>query len=106
MLLIWVQSAFALDPRAKACGAGPWPTLATFEVAEERLVRQHLPHMKGAPELNTDDPAYVVLFDGSIDLPIVGFGKVKSTPQTGVLCVYVRSVPEYYVDVDVTGWYR
>src|SRR6478672_939638 len=85
-VLVLAQSAFALDPRAKACGAGPWPTLATFEVPQARLVRQHLPHMKGAPELNTDSPAYVVLFDGPIDLPVVGFGNsVKPTRQTGVI---------------------
>ena len=102
------QSALGLDPRAKACGADKWPAMGTFEVASANQVRAHIPRMAPAPELDSaTGPAYVVLFKGPVELPVSHFVKpVTPTRYTGVICVVVNSVPEYYADVDTTGWSR
>jgi hypothetical protein len=104
VLTLWAQSAAGLDPRARACGAESWPVLGTFEVARVDEVGQHLPHMKPAPELNGSIPAYVVLFDGPIELPRPRFVHGEAHAETGVICVFVNGVPGFYTDVDIRGW--
>jgi hypothetical protein len=106
VLVLWTQSALGLDARAKACGADNWAMLSTFEVAHASEVRQHLPRMKPAPELEVSAPAYVVLFRDAIDLPQVRFNRAVVKSETGVICVFVNGVPEFYTDVDVTGWFK
>ena len=104
--LVVTRSAFSLDPRAKSCGADTWSVLGTFEVAQANQVRAHIPRMGAAPELDISSaPAYVVLFRGPIELPTSHFVKPAMPPSySGVICVFVNSVPEYYTDVDTTGW--
>jgi hypothetical protein len=74
--------------------------------------------MKLSPELETDDPAYVVVFAGTVSMGIAGAPAaqaedgtvpaaiepiVRETALTGVVCVVTDGSPTYYSSVDTSG---
>ncbi len=92
-------AAFAGDPRMTACYAGAGEVEAAFEMRHARDYQRHLPGMLRSPELEVDDPAFVVIFVGEVSLPRIG-------PASGdgqIVCVLVGDTPNVYVGVDTTG---
>jgi hypothetical protein len=79
--------------------------LGMLAVAHASEVRQHIPNMAKAPELDSDAPAFVVLFDGPVPLPFTGAPPGPSGLPTGVVCVVVEGERIYYVNVDTSGWH-
>jgi hypothetical protein len=75
------------DPRFEACGGTEGNVDATVAF-RARDVRDHFPLMGEAPELESDDPAFAVVF---------AEGEGPPVPVTG----QVRPVTNVYVDVDV-----
>ena len=87
-------------------------------MAHARDYRTHIPRMGRAPELETDDPAFVVIFRGSVTLPEVGApppagsgdapvsqgSGVAAVAETGVICVVTDGQPDFYTNVDWTGY--
>lgn len=104
--VIWAQGVLGGDARARACGADTNATVATFSVPAANQVRNHLPHMHAAPELDlSSSPAYVVLFRDPVELPVMGFsGSVTARTYSNVVCVFVDGRPEFYSNVDTSGW--
>lgn len=99
-----------LDPRAAECFVTPAgsiaPILGMFAVDHASQVREHIPKMGISPELDeSQESAFVVLFDGPVDLPFTGAPPGPSGPASGVVCVVVGDQPNLYVNVDTTGWH-
>lgn len=92
-------AAFAGDPRMDACFAGAGEVEAAFEMRQARDYRRHLPRMLRAPELEVDDPGFVVVFAGDVSL-----GGVGPRPATGkYVCILVADTPNVYEGVDTDG---
>jgi hypothetical protein len=103
------QPTASVDPRAELCGAGTLgPVLGMFAVDHASEIRTHIPNMLKSPELDDSEaPAFVVMFDGPVHLPVVG-GPGSGTPPpagyAGVVCVALDLQPILYTNVDTTGW--
>lgn len=70
--------------------------------------------MGANPELRSDDPAFIVVYDGPVSLmaayapPPMPNGQLSQTQTirttyTGVVCVVIKNVPIVYADVDLAG---
>jgi hypothetical protein len=93
-------AAFAGDPRMDACFAGAGDVEAAFEMRHARDYQRHLPGMLRSPELEVDDPGFVVVLAG--DVGVGGNGGPR--PETGKsVCVLVGATPNLYTGVDVAG---
>jgi len=93
-------AAFAADPRMEACFGGAGEVEAAFEMRHARDYQRHLPGMLRSPELEVDDPGFVVVFAGEVR---VG-GNGGPPPETGKsVCVLVGETPNLYTGVDVAG---
>ena len=112
LLVASLQIVSASDPREALCPAGKH--LSTFSVVASRNIWAHLPKMGANPELRTDDPAFVVVYDGPVDLmaayapppmPRMGLSQtqVMETTYEGVVCVVLNNQPIVYADVDLAG---
>lgn len=107
LMLIYVQAVSGADPRLRACGgASPGVKVrVSFAMTHARDFQAHYPHALKTPELNTDEPAYVVDFDGSVNVRFTG--NPRSEPRQGpyhnVVCVFAQGIPNWYYDVDKTG---
>jgi len=80
---------------------------------------KHLPHLGISPEFESDAPAYVVVFEGNVEiagvgapLPIDAAGNTIPQPEgaangirgiADVICIVVDGEPNYYGPVDKTG---
>lgn len=92
-------AAFAGDPRLDACFAGAGEVEAAFEMPHARDYQRHLPRMLRSPELEVDEPGFVVVFAGDVRA-----GAVGPRPESGkYVCVLVGDTPNLYSGVDVTG---
>lgn len=109
---VLVIGASAADPRLRECGGtGGARVEAAFSMAHASDFWDHFPNALGAPELRSDLPAYVVVFNGPVDLLLAG--NPRGGTQSGlstrqfvdVVCVLVGGVPNFYVDVDTTGYH-
>lgn len=93
-------AAFEGDPRMAACFSEAGQVEAAFEMRHARDYQRHLPAMPRSPELEVDDPGFVVIFTG--DVQIGGAG--GPAPTTGkYVCVLVGATPNLYSGVDVMG---
>jgi hypothetical protein len=96
----------AIDPadaRLHACEAGPEPShqvSAAFAVDEARHISTRIPALGSAPELQTDDPAIVVIIPGPVTIASWGG---SSRQSRNAVCVLIHGEPIYYLDVDLTG---
>ncbi len=102
---------------ADACRLPGEKTLATFTMRRAADYRRHLPNMRLAPELDDDEPAMVVVYDGPVRMPPTTGGVPWVDPTTGlivtfppddgiesgVVCVVHRGEPNWYFNVDSTG---
>jgi len=103
-------AAFAGDPRLARCGVPPATASHAFEMAHARDYRRHLPATLLAPELDVDDPAFVVVFDGPHPGGVLGGVGASTSNQPGNhdMCVLVGHDPatatlNIYGNVDVSG---
>jgi hypothetical protein len=105
-------AAFAGDPRLARCVASVLTALDVFEMAHARDYRLYLPAMLLAPELDVDDPAFVVVYRGQNPVPYTGPSGVGPRPSLAPghhdMCVLVgpdavTAVLNNYDDVDTTG---
>ena len=92
-------AAFAGDPRLAACFAAAGEVQAAFEMRHARDYQRHLPRMLRSPELEVDDPGFVVVFAG--DVPLVGVSRLSGPGK--VVCILVGDTPNLYDDVDISG---
>jgi amino acid transporter len=104
------------DPRLSTCTRGVAGSVqASFAMAHARDYKVHLPHMKLSPELETDVPAYVVVFSGATSIGYVGAPAPQADDNaipsyleplvsqgvfSGVVCVVTNGSPTYYSSVD------
>jgi hypothetical protein len=101
--------AYAADPRFEACGGMIADVIGAFEMAQARDYRRHFPAMLETPELDVDDPAFVVVFRGAV--PFVRGGVPGVTPSARAaglrdVCVLLGTdlaSATYYSGVDPAG---
>ena len=108
---------FAGDARYDRCGGGTVPTRYAFELAEARDYRDHLPAMERTSELELDQPALVVVFEGNgpfVSRPTLEPGASGTRPPAPTarpgrydVCIYVgqggRGELNYYREVPIAG---
>lgn len=111
--------ALGVDPRLKTCTDGVKGSVqASFAMAEARDYKGRVPRMKLSPELETNEPAFVVVFAGAVSLGVAGAPgpqtdesagaaalepAIRQAEFTGVVCVVMDGFPTYYSNVDVSG---
>lgn len=106
---------FEDDARFGRCGGGTVPTRYAFEIARTRDYRDFLPEMPRTSELELDDPALVVIFEGVgpfVSTPTARPGasavpQRTSAPGIHDVCIYVGEAGQgqlnYYRDVPIGG---
>ena len=102
------------DPRIDFCPIGDNRVEAAFAIDRARDYREHLRLMGRSPELETDEPAFVVIFEGPGDFVVQqappGPGGVAKppaapgSPSEWLVCVIVGTSPNVYTGVDIAGW--
>lgn len=118
-LLVYLGSvgiALGQDPREDLCPIEGNKIAASFEMPSARDYSRYIPRMLRSPELETDSPAFVVVFDGPTRLNVGGSvagsdGDRQAAPAnsgeySGVVCVVVDNDATVYTDVDITAWQR
>lgn len=104
-------AAFAGDPRLAACFGAAGPVEFAFEMPRARDYQRHFPAMLLAPELDVDDPGFVVVFASGAEL-LVGLSGPpgatgEATPSAGPnersVCVLVGDTRNLYSNVDISG---
>lgn len=108
-------AAFAGDARFARCGGGTVPTRYAFEVERARDYRAHLPAMSEAAELELDQAALVVVFEGVgpfVSVPTAPPGGTPRPVRTALpgrhdVCIYVGEAGagqlSYFRDVPIAG---
>ena len=104
-------AAFAGDPRLAACFGGTGQVQYAFEMTHARDYRRYLPNMGLAPELDVDDPAFVVVFGAGVspNVGVLGAPGASTGPQTApppsprYVCILLADTPNLYSGVDITG---
>jgi hypothetical protein len=91
------------DPRLGACGGPVGNVRVAFDLDHARDLWAHIPGFLGAPELEVDDPAHVVVYDGPVAIDITGRPRAHG-PQTfdHVVCVAIHGEQTYYSSVDLS----
>ena len=106
--------ANATDPRVARCLGSRGEVVAAFEVARaSQVMGEVFPNAGRAPELDVDTPAFVVVFDGPVDLGDLRRLAPVAPGQPGpprfgdsVVCVLVDGQPSVYSDVGLRDWRR
>jgi hypothetical protein len=102
-----VGSVKGTDPRLGAC-AGPVSNVrVAFDLAHARDLWAHIPGFLGAPELEIDKPAHVVVYDRPLQIDGPGRPQLpngSSGPRTAsnVVCVEIAGETTYYTSVDLS----
>ncbi len=96
-------AAFADDPRVGACFGDTAPVEFVFEMPHARDYQRHLPNMLLAPELDVDEPGFVLIFAAGAHPMTEPAASMPTDPTHRTICVLVRETPSIYDDVDVTG---
>lgn len=109
-------AAFAGDPRLGRCFGGVATPEYVFVMPHARDYQRHFPAMGLSPELDVDDPAFVVVFAADVArnaFPLTGghgAGGPQATPEPSpgdgserFVCIVVGDTPNLYEGVDITG---
>jgi hypothetical protein len=104
-------AAFAGDPRLASCFGGAGEVQYAFEMTHARDYQRYLPNMLLAPELDVDDPGFVVVFGSGVtpNVGLLGAPGASRGPQTApppshrYVCIVVGDTPNLYSDVDIDG---
>jgi hypothetical protein len=108
------KPSLALDPRGVSCASAvSGPIKDQFPLDRASDYRTRFPKMGFSPELETTQPAFVVLYEGPVSVAVVGgpppqnedgsIGEGPSVEQRsfgGVICVVTEAGPTIYVNVD------
>jgi hypothetical protein len=95
-----------------ACAGEATGVIAAFPISRARDFWKHFPAAGKAPELEVDDPAFIVVYDGVHEFPHMGRfrgpGETAPPRQRRVgftdLCVFVAGSPNVYTDVPTVGF--
>jgi hypothetical protein len=91
------------DPRLGACGGPIGNVRAAFDLAHARDLWNHIPGFLGAPELEIDDPAHVVVYDAPMKMDITGKPRASGRQTFDhVVCVAIHGDQTYYSSVDLS----
>jgi hypothetical protein len=100
------------DPRFKSCGGESQPVLMAFPLDHARDYLKAFPNMGYSPELQVDQPAFVVVFDGPWHGARLGgrFAPSSGTPAptptrppgTNDMCIWLEGYPIYYAEIDTS----
>jgi hypothetical protein len=99
-------------PGFSACAGEATGVIAAFPISRARDFWKHFPAAGKAPELEVDDPAFVVVYDGIHEFPLMGnprrAGETAPPRQRRVgftdLCVFVGGSTIVYSDVSTVGF--
>jgi hypothetical protein len=96
------------DARLGQCFGTPEDMEFVFEMNHARDYRSHLPRMGRSPELEVDEPAFVVVYRDGWQGPMSGgaLGGERESPTPGLrfVCVLVQGGdPNLYSNVDIDG---
>jgi hypothetical protein len=97
-------------PGFSACGGEATGVIAAFPIRRARDFWKHFPAAGKAPELEVDDPAFVVVYDGVQRFPHMGNPRGETAPprqeRSGFtdLCVFVGGSTNIYTDVSTVGF--
>ncbi len=95
-------AAFAGDPRVAACFGDTAPVEFVFEMPHAHDYQRHLPNMLLAPELNVEEPGFVVIYAAGAH-PMTGPAEsMPLGPDHRTICVLVSDMPSVYDDVDIS----
>jgi hypothetical protein len=108
ILVVATGTVFGIDPRLAKCGGTHHPVRAAFALVHASDFAAHFPRAGDMPELAANPaPAFVVVFDGPVVLPYVGFdtgGPPREiVPDNNVVCVFVDNDQTWYTNVNLTG---
>jgi hypothetical protein len=111
-IAILVSGVAAQDPRLEQCGANiPGnKVLTSFELPRARDFWSRFPTAGRAPELETDQPAFVVVFNGPASHFVVGTWIAGQDPDVRLglsektVCVVAGSEVNVYANVDMAGF--
>jgi hypothetical protein len=103
--------AFAGDPRLAACFGAAGPVEFAFEMPRARDYQRHFPAMLLSPELDVDEPAFVVVFAIGAELHVglsgppgaTGAATPSAGPNERSVCILVGDTPNLYSNVDISG---
>ena len=105
--------AAAVNAQLTACGANSLgnKVLVSFELGRARDFWTRFPNAGRAPELELDESAFVLVFDGPathvlLTNPTTAGQSQRLSPRTrdSVVCVVVGGVPNLYSNVNETGF--
>jgi hypothetical protein len=103
------------NPRFASCGGGSDGVVAAFPVSHASDIKAHIPRMGISPELDSPEPAFVVVFDESHRWATLGGLRPLSSPRPSLtpqpnhvdVCVWLGDLEHgdfmSYADVDITG---
>jgi hypothetical protein len=100
------------DPRFAACGGNAFPVMAAFPLERASDFAQRFPNAGKAPELDgSSDPAFVVVFEGQWEGPVLGpigsYPPRQLDPEHHDLCVWIGDAgtgyQNIYANVDTAG---
>jgi hypothetical protein len=101
-------TAAARDPRVTACGIDSAARVAAvIDLAHAKDVWTRLPALGRSPELEVDDPASLVVYEGDVPAPAmhVGMGQMRPSSLHNAICVLDASgAPTIYENVSRAGF--
>lgn len=113
IILFGSLAAFGQDARVAQCpvGGSDAKVLTTLELTRARDFWTRFPNAGTAPELESDTAAFVIVFDGPITLPGLGYPlpgesgvTVRNAVYKDVICVVTNGHGTIYVNVDMRGF--
>lgn len=113
IVLFGALTASGQDARLAECpiGGPDIKVLTTFELAHARDFWTRFPNAGTAPEMESDAPTFVVVFDGPVTLPGLGFPlpgdngvSVRRVEYENVVCVVTDGHGTVYANVDLRGF--
>ena len=94
------------NPQLRGCGGPVGNVRVAFDLDHARDLWAHIPGFLGAPELEVDAPAQVVVYDGPVQVDGPGRPRLPNSSAgprkvSNVVCVAIAGEPTYYVSVDL-----
>jgi hypothetical protein len=108
-VLVFLSACSTLprDARLDECFAGPDSgnhVVAAFDMAHARDFWDYFPAAGMAPELEVDQPAFVVVLSAPVNIPVFG-GPGAHPPATNAVCVLLEDgTVNVYTDVNLDGF--
>ena len=99
-----------LDPRATACDVLDGSIRTQIQMAQARDYHTIFPRMGYSPELESSQPAFFVVYEGPVRMPVMGApgvagssgGGMRTETFSGVVCAVIDGQRIVYTDVDTS----